>query len=298
MKERYFPHCLIACLVFLILFAGMSSSFADDMYGEGWFNYEPPDVPGTVDAGSGQSGTTTNLVSAASSDSISANTAYSGPSPTSITPELQVLAAGLDNDPVKIFNYVHNKIEYQAYYGSAKGAHLTYVDGGGNDMDQASLLIALLTQAGYTANYLYGQYSVPDTSADGYNLSNWLGVSSSLTQIALAAGGIPVGVGTSHGTYIVWPFTHVWVQVTVGGTVYQLDPSYKQYQAFSGINYATASGYSRTQLLTDAVGTSTSDYAQNLSRTSIESRLGQYAKSLHDYITDAVRVLRFPPVNR
>ena len=73
-----------------------------------------------------------------------------------ITPEIQSLAEGLRNDPLKIYEYVRNYIDYQCYYGSKKGAHLTLMEGSGNDMDQASLLIALLRAAGHTAGYTHG----------------------------------------------------------------------------------------------------------------------------------------------
>ena len=51
------------------------------------------------------------------------------PTPPSIaevvTPDIQALADGLQDDPVKIFNYVHDHIRYVLYFGSKKGANLT-----------------------------------------------------------------------------------------------------------------------------------------------------------------------------
>jgi 2-dehydro-3-deoxygluconokinase len=73
-----------------------------------------------------------------------------------ITPEIQSLADGLRNDPLKIYEYVRNYIDYQCYYGSKKGAHLTLMEGSGNDMDQAALLVALLRAAGHSAGYTHG----------------------------------------------------------------------------------------------------------------------------------------------
>lgn len=61
-----------------------------------------------------------------------------------ITDEIRELARSLYYDPNLIFNYVYNHIDYVPYLGSFKGPTLTYLDGSGNDMDQASLLIALL----------------------------------------------------------------------------------------------------------------------------------------------------------
>src|SRR5438552_3144161 len=53
-----------------------------------------------------------------------------------ITPEIQALARGLENDPLRIYNYVQGHIRYVLYWGSKKGAQLTLLDKGGNDFDQ------------------------------------------------------------------------------------------------------------------------------------------------------------------
>ena len=226
-----------------------------------------------------------------------ATTAYAGVSETAVTPELQTLANGLDNDPVKIFNYVHNKVVFQYYYGCEKGAHVTYLDGAGNDMDQACLLIALLSAAssnGATLNgasatvsspiFVYGQISIPNTSSDGNNSSAWLGLSPTLADYLIRNHWIPVHSAVNYGAYTTCTIDHVWVRVTINGTPYDLDPSFKQSQIIPGIDFKTASGYSRTQLLSDAGGTATANYAQNLNRTNVEARLAQYTTTLSSYI--------------
>lgn len=60
------------------------------------------------------------------------------------TENLRHLAIELGNDPLSIFNYVSNNIDYVPYYGSKKGADSTLLEKMGNDFDQASLLITLL----------------------------------------------------------------------------------------------------------------------------------------------------------
>ena len=67
-----------------------------------------------------------------------------------ITPEIQALARGLENDPVRMFNYVHDHIRHVFYFGSKKGAELTLLEKSGNDFDQCALLVALLRAGGYT----------------------------------------------------------------------------------------------------------------------------------------------------
>jgi transglutaminase-like putative cysteine protease len=51
----------------------------------------------------------------------------------------------LEEDPVKIYNWVRNTIEFIPSYGSIQGADYTLQHGKGNAFDTASLLIALLT---------------------------------------------------------------------------------------------------------------------------------------------------------
>jgi RHS repeat-associated protein len=218
----------------------------------------------------------------ASPISLRSTTAYSGPSPTDFSPELQSLANGLDRDPLRIFNYVRTQVEFQPYYRCDKGAHLTYLDGAGNDMDQACLLIALLNQAnGVTAtSFVLGRLSVPDSSADGNSLSAWLGLPAPLAVTALNNSHTPFQGSTPHGSYTTWTFDHVWVRATINGTTYDLDPSFKSSEVFTAIDFKTASGFSRSQLLSDSGGTETTDYVQNLNRVGVETRLAQYTASL------------------
>ena len=92
-------------------------------------------------------------------------------SSTEITNEISELARALQNDPKLIYDYVHNHIDYVPYFGALKGAGLTLLDRSGNDFDQASLMIALLRESGYSAEYVYGEMNIP-----GAQVSNWLGV--------------------------------------------------------------------------------------------------------------------------
>src|SRR5207248_9750723 len=97
-----------------------------------------------------------------------------------ITPDIAALARGLENDPLRIFNYVHDHIRYVLYFGSKKGAQLTLLEKSGNDFDQCALLVALLraagfTNTGYSAGYEFGPMSLPYDSADHQDLHHWLG---------------------------------------------------------------------------------------------------------------------------
>ena len=96
----------------------------------GWVAVKPKPVLVPVSPGTPFPPRTVQASAPPSAGTVTAQAAvaYSGASATAITPELQALASGLNNDPVKIFNYVRNKIEYQIYYGCNKGAHLTYIE--------------------------------------------------------------------------------------------------------------------------------------------------------------------------
>lgn len=94
-----------------------------------------------------------------------------GYAPEAVTPEIEALARGLQHDAKQIFDYCLNKIEYEHYWGSYKGATLTLLEGSGNCFDISSLMIALLRESGYTAEYRYGVRRVAD-----WDMEEWYGL--------------------------------------------------------------------------------------------------------------------------
>lgn len=203
-----------------------------------------------------------------------------------VTPEIEGLARGLRNDPKAIYDFVHNHIDYVPYFGSKKGATLTYLDGAGNDFDQASLMIALLRASGYTSKYVFGVMRMP-----GNALANWLGVDQDRAIISriLINGGIPVGP-YSNGQYCYSDATcelnRVWVRVTVDGANYDLDPSYKTYNYIPKIDIGATLGYDRNQFIAAATSgaTVTPDYVQNLNEANIRAKLTEYSMNFVNYI--------------
>ncbi len=213
-----------------------------------------------------------------------------------ITPEIQALARGLENDPQEIFRYVRDHIRYVHYFGSKKGAQLTLLERSGNDFDQCALLVALLRAAGHTASYRFGTVfmSYELTSGPNYHrdFKHWLGLSepnSNWTNSLIYA--------VSLNDYRGFPFTggflsvpnalvfhHVWVRLTWNNTVYSLDPAFKVYEPVSGINLATAMGLDTNQLMTAAGGTVTANYVQNLSETNLRNKLRDYTTNFLNYV--------------
>jgi RHS repeat-associated protein len=214
---------------------------------------------------------------------------------TAITPEIQSLANSLNNDPQLIYEYVLNNIDYVPYLGSLKGATLTYLDRSGNDYDQASLLIALLQAAGQTtATFASGQVNYPIFNGpNNYDMQHWLGFdlqnaygnSSDATAIA--------NIIYNSGYNSVWynnntiTMDRIWVQVTINGTTYQLDPAFKSYQGSSGLSLASltsAAGYTRSSLMGAAGGGTDPSVAQNMNEPALDTALNGYAMNLASYL--------------
>jgi hypothetical protein len=68
-------------------------------------------------------------------------------------PYIVAEATDLGNNPNQIFAFVRDQIGFEAYYGSVRGARGALWAQAGNTLDKASLLVALLGAAGYTATY-------------------------------------------------------------------------------------------------------------------------------------------------
>jgi|GEM_PF-433199 len=224
-----------------------------------------------------------------------------------ITPEIEALAAGLRNDPLKIYEYVHNYIDYQCYYGSKKGAHLTLMEGSGNDMDQAALFVALLRAAGHSATYTHGpaqfafnEYvdwwgisSTPYTHMTDADFATMLGISNTPSNVArwkkrwaviesARAGGFFYAepfTGLDGQQWVSIPYT--WVQFTAGSTTYLLSPAFKFHVTVPGIDLVAATQYNRANLLSSAGGTpGTPDFVNGLSESGIATRLTTYTTNL------------------
>lgn len=103
---------------------------------------------------------------------------------------IRELAARLDHDPVRLYNWVRNNVEYLPVYGSLKGADYALLTREGTDCDQASLLIALLRVSGIPARYAWGVMEIPEVS-----VTAWLDVAKvKAAGDVMVSTGIPVSV--------------------------------------------------------------------------------------------------------
>lgn len=78
-----------------------------------------------------------------------------------LSDEILAKARSLDNDFVRIYEYVRNGTRNEWYAGAVKGAVGVLRSGAGNDVDQASLLTALLRAAGLATRYVQGTVELP-----------------------------------------------------------------------------------------------------------------------------------------
>jgi len=156
-----------------------------------------------------------------------------------ITTKIREQAAALGNNPVAIFNWVRNNIDYLPTYGSIQGSELTRINKRGNAYDTASLLIAMLRAAGIPARYQYGTVDMPIATAQ-----NWLGGNIAPNQVVelMQKGGIPSkSLAVAGGAISAIRFEHIWVEAYVDFTPsrgavnrtpttwVQMDASFKKY---------------------------------------------------------------------
>lgn len=163
-----------------------------------------------------------------------------------LTPDIIAKANELNRQPLPIFNWVRNNVEFMPTYGSIQGSQNTLKALRGNAFDQASLLIALLRASNIQARYVYGTVEVPIAQ-----VNNWVGGTTTPEAALqlLGQGGVP-SVGIVEGGAITRAqIEHVWVEAYVdyvpsrgarhvtGDTWIALDPSFKQYAYTAPLDY-------------------------------------------------------------
>jgi hypothetical protein len=207
-----------------------------------------------------------------------------------ITPEIQALARGLENDPKRIYDYVHDHIRFQYYFGSKKGAELTLLERSGNDFDQCALLVALLRAAGYSdIHYQFGTIQMPYDSADHRDFHHWIGTMLTNTvwtntfnlanYILNSRGGYPLVENISGDTNSL-VFHHVRVQFNLGDTNYLLDPSFKVSEPVPGVDLHALIGVNSNQLYSVAGGVCTGVSVSNLDEAAVRTELTGYTTGL------------------
>lgn len=175
-----------------------------------------------------------------------------------ITQAIKDQATALNNNPVKIYNWVRNNIAFIPSYGSIQGSEMTLQNKRGNAFDTASLLIAMYRAAGIPARYVYGTIEVPADKA-----MNWVGgvTKAEAAQSLLGQGGIPSVGLISGGAIKAIRMEHVWVEAFVDNlpsrgainkrpnTWVPMDASFKQYQFSSSLDVSSNVPFDAQQFL-------------------------------------------------
>jgi transglutaminase-like putative cysteine protease len=215
------------------------------------------------------------------------------------TPEITAKAEELGNNPVKIYNWVRNNIEFVPTYGSIQGAHMTLLTKQGNAFDTASLLIALLRVSNIPARYVYGTIELPIDK-----VMNWVGGFTDQNSAVnfIAGGGIPGTALTSGGKITAVRIEHMWVEAFVPYGPYSgrpsrltslktwipLDPSFKQYKYTQGIDLQTSFPFDAQTLIDQLISTATVNqqegYITNVNASLIQNALNEYQSGLEAYI--------------
>ena len=215
-----------------------------------------------------------------------------------LTPFVKAKAQELHYDPVKIYQWVRNNVEWLPTWGATQDADVTLGSKRGNALDIASLLIALYRASGIPARYVHGTIDVP---ADKFN--NWAGgfdnVSTAMTYASM--GGVPITSMVSGGKVVGVQLEHVWVEAAIDfqpsrGAVNKaadswvpLDPSFKQYQDLQGLDVATIAGIDPKALAVAYTNSGTINEAEGwvsgLNPSVLQTAQTQAQTTLQQYIT-------------
>lgn len=157
--------------------------------------------------------------------SVQANLLASTPDANLNDAFVGAVVSELGADPVKLFQFVRDRIGHETYRGSLRGARGTLWSRAGNSLDKANLLVALLRCAGIPARYARG--SLNDTLARQLVLS--------MFPPRLQLGGyVPQGTALSDPgndpSLLAEAREHFWVQYDTGSGFVDADPAFQAAQ--------------------------------------------------------------------
>jgi len=220
-----------------------------------------------------------------------------------VTPEIEALAAGLGNDPVRIFNYVHDNIRHEYYRRAKKGAALTLLEKSGGDADQCALLIALL-KAKPDTNITSLQYrrttmKIPLNDSSHMDLTHWLRlnlagkspveVTNYLWELSRLRGNTnapTVPDGTSTNVFVV---QRHFVRMVRSGATNDFDPAFKVSESLrdQSFNLYSEAQLSTNALLTAAGGGSDANSVTDLQNAALATELTNRSTNLLGALTSA-----------
>jgi RHS repeat-associated protein len=213
-------------------------------------------------------------------------------------------AQELGFNPVRIFEYVRNEMVYEPYYGSVRGAKGTLAQGGGNDIDLGSLLMALLRAGGIPCRYVFGTIELTTKQA-----ADWTGINGPQQIVNFfETAGVPVEPVYGGQNITAIRVDHVWVKAYVDNFPYRgaaeeepnrpgdswvdLDASFKQhtFTVDRGLEQADGIDVDPDTLLTNAlydanvVEQGAEKYAFNIDENLIVEQLLDLAEPIRSYL--------------
>jgi len=236
----------------------------------------------------------------------------------STLPEIVALARSLEDDPLKIYRYVKNRIDYVPYAGCKKGALVTLLERSGNDFDQCALLVALFNAAKANiatrqkdssqtlptftdVRYNFGTHNVSAgtptyddptvTIPNNRGFYNWLGVTHGdwldAYNVIIAGGGIVSGIETGPDG-VSLSLERVWVQFTFAGVTYQVDPAFKTYRYLSALPWRANMGFQDATINAATAGPEIAETRYNsltgVTASEVITRGKGYVTTLLDYL--------------
>ncbi len=216
-----------------------------------------------------------------------------------LTQTIKDKATELNHDPVKIYHWVRNNIEWQPTWGAIQDAELTLSAKRGNAMDIASLTIALLRASKIPARYVHGSI---DVSAEKFK--NWAGGFDNVTAAAnyASSGDIPVTTIVSGGQISKIRLEHIWVEAAIdyfpsrgaknkdADSWIAMDPSYKQYTYQQGLDVVQISGIDAEQLAQSFIDSGTVNETEGwitgFDASVLQSAQSEAQQKLQDHITN------------
>ncbi|NWK94677.1 hypothetical protein DM806_03145 [Sphingobium lactosutens] len=204
--------------------------------------------------------------------------------PASRDPIVAEAARALRYDVDTIYGFVRDNIRLTPVFGLQKGARGVILDGYGSAFDQAQFMVDTLREADAVAGKGYNPvYKLGTISLTSSEFAAWTGVNdAAIATKFLANGGIPGTVTGSGGSFSV-SMLHIWVQVTIDGTNYLFDPSYKPSTGVAGLPWQAQTGYSQAPLLA-AGGGGTATTVNGFSISNFRAKLLEYRANLEAYL--------------
>jgi transglutaminase-like putative cysteine protease len=214
-----------------------------------------------------------------------------------LTDDIRAKATELANEPVRIYEWVRNNVQWAPTWGAIQDASHTLSSQRGNAFDISSLTIALLRAAGYPARYVHGTIDVPEAA-----FRNWAGGFENINAAMefASSGGVPLGPVTNAGRITKVRMEHIWVEAAIdflpsrgtrnrdADTWVAMDPSFKQLLQQQGLDLVQRSGLDAQVVAAEFVDSATVSEAEGWATGAdpvvMQSAQSQASAQLQQYI--------------